>query len=237
MHSAEAQSTRQNRGAVGYSEQALLDTARDLCPVVQHSVNWYPHSWFEAVADLQDAARITDSLASLRGDAESLRIPITRQQVVARFAESSLDGYIATIVWGCGTDARNRARMLRVFRESDDILARIDALVLSLNGATPGEAWDAITVTRRLKWLGPAFGTKVAYFAGLASSPSSGPWPLIADATVAAALGAPVNHNRAVYVGYCERAWLLRDQLKGPRRRPDQVEYALFKLGQGARSA
>lgn len=45
----------------------------------------------------------------------------------------------------------------------------------------PAEAWDTFTDEHKLKGLGPAFATKVAYFAALSVDDSAARCPLVVD--------------------------------------------------------
>lgn len=225
------------------TDDEIVDRARECGLVSDHSVRWHPTSWATKINErpetgvlLLPLARIVEACA----DRDSRgRAPITRQDVVEHFARSPLDGYLAAIIWGCGSGARNRARMLRVFVDNDDVLLRIDALVAACRDAHPAQAWDYIKHTHHLHRLGIAFGTKVAYFAALSSrGPGARDLPLIADANVRTALGSAVTANKQCYVAYCVRAEKLAAQLPGVRGRADQVELALFLVaGESARAA
>jgi hypothetical protein len=215
-------------------DRTILAEARALDPVSDHGVNWYPASWQRAIERRELNETLGGLLRKMPGFDTQGQSRITRAQVVECFARSSAEGYFAAIIWGCGTGARNRARMLKVFSDPQNevVLERIDRLVDELKLADPGTAWNVITRTHRLKWLGVAFGTKIAYFAAL-SGPNRmrRPLPLIADAMVRKALCLPVTTSVDAYVEYCRHAARLAEQLEGDFSRPDQIEYALFKLG------
>ncbi len=221
------------------TDEAILTEARGADFVGLQSVNWYPDSWKRAIASLDPTQALTqaiDALPGVAGSAPRERASLSRQDVLARFANGApIDGYLAAIIWGCGTGARNRSRMLKVFRDNDRVIDRIDSMVGAFRKADPETAWSSILGGHRLKWLGIAFGTKVAYFAALASRGADDrDLPLIADANVAKALGEPVTTDVTTYIAYCNRARLLADALTGERSRADQVEYALFRLGRNS---
>lgn len=93
----------------------------------------------------------------------------------------------ASLVWGSGTKARSVARHSRIFASSS--VAEIDAHlaasleVLRREGAV--RAYFTFNNDERIKFLGPAFFTKVLHFAG--HDRPVEPWrPLILDSVVAA---------------------------------------------------
>lgn len=216
------------------TDDQLISVALDLDPVSSHSVNWYPSSWLEdldARAKVPELRRATERIASDLKAPMSGRSPISRADVVRQFEQSrGIDAYLASIIWGCGTGARNRYRMLRVLAENDDVVSKIEQLVAACATAGRADAWNILLTTHRLKHLGIAFGTKVAYFAALAARGPNAGIPLIADGNVAIATGEPVTRRKDAYLAYCARADELATQLKGERQRPDQIELALFKL-------
>jgi len=217
---------------VGYSDSQVLETAAAIEPVLEQKVNWYPATWRSALDRHALGAMLASVLERMPDAAAVGQGHVTRRNVLGCFEVGPVEGYLAAMVWGCGTSAINIGRMLRVFNANEEPLKRITEMVAALEGADAGRAWDVIASQHRLKMLGPAFGTKVAYFTALAHPPAEGAvYPLIADARVAAMLGSPVTRQRDAYVAYCSRAYALSCQLPSELRRADQIEYALFKLG------
>lgn len=213
------------------TDEEILEWAR-LQPLVgEQGIPWLPASWREALWQRSLESVLAEPMSTLPG-VDTFRARLLRQDVLDAFGVGPLHGFLTAIIWGCGTGARNRARMLRVFSENDDVERRIADAVEVFAHAGPAEAWDAIRVENRLKYLGVAFGTKVAHFARMAQPPKAEPpIPLIADVNVELALGSPVTSDRDAYIDYCERAASLCGLLEGSRRRPDQIEYALFCVG------
>ncbi|TQL58951.1 hypothetical protein FB474_0294 [Oryzihumus leptocrescens] len=96
---------------------------------------------------------------------------------------------VATSIWGTSTSARGRARRLRVFHA--DLAAVGDSVAHAVNVMLQdGPVAAYRTLHDRgpsVKHLGPAFGTKVLYFAGY-NHTTEHPRPLILDRYVALAL-------------------------------------------------
>jgi hypothetical protein len=144
----------------------------------------------------------------------------------------------AALVWGTGTKARSVARRARVFPDSSprDIDARLDAALGILRQEGAVAAYYAFNNGHRIRFLGPAFFTKVLYFAG--REECAGAWrPLILDRFVALALRAqgtdgewwPTSGWRTpCYERYLS---LVHEHARREGVLPDQIEAALFTHG------
>jgi len=145
---------------------------------------------------------------------------------------------VAALVWGTGTKAQSVKRRARVFEHSSpaDIDARLsEALdVLRARGAT--DAYWAFNNDQRVPHLGPAFFTKVLYFAGH-DRITALHRPVILDSVVSRALKA----NDAVDTSWPENGWTtdqyrlyvdgVHEYAQARGVLPDQVEAALFSQG------
>lgn len=138
------------------------------------------------------------------------------------------------MAWGYGDRAYGPARVAWILKANgpNTVRANLDALVeASRRGAA--EAWDALRSTHRTEWLGPAFATKVAYFAAFSADDSAAPRPLIADANTSWAMWDLCRiprsvERRAGYLDYVDAAHRWADENGW---RPDEVERALFDIG------
>ncbi|MEN1889262.1 hypothetical protein [Streptomyces mirabilis] len=141
------------------------------------------------------------------------------------------------LVWGSGTKARSVARHARIFTSSSvsDIDAHLAAALGVLRQEGAVRAYFAFNNDDRIKFLGPAFFTKVLYFAG--HDHPVGPWrPLILDSVVARALRAAdagVKWPRGGWTTprYSRYLSLAHDLAGEAGVLPDQVEAALFSHG------
>lgn len=220
------------------ARSSLVVRANSLGPVSEHKILWNSEKWKEGLRKdsvnqfLPPLESVIDHVDSSNGP----RLTISRDQVEKCFAVGPLVGYLAAIIWGCG-ETVNRVRMLRVLRENDNVSQRIHDLVTACASATPSSAWDILhTAPHKLHRLGMAFGSKVAYFAALAArGPETPSLPLIADRYVAVAWAQPITRRKESYVAYCQAAAEIAPQLDIGKRRPDQVEYALFGMGKAGR--
>jgi hypothetical protein len=144
---------------------------------------------------------------------------------------------VASLVWGSGTKARTVDRRAQIFTglPAADIDARLALALDVLRSRGAVEAYRAFNNDQRIRFLGPAFFTKVLYFAG--HDAGNDPRPVILDSVVTRALRACGDVDAAwrdngwttpQYERYLEavRAYAaLRKVL------PDQVEAALFACG------
>jgi hypothetical protein len=143
----------------------------------------------------------------------------------------------AALIWGTGTRARSVARHARVFAESSprDIDARLEAAMGILREEGAVAAYYALNNEQRIRFLGPAFFTKVLYFAG--HERCVGAWrPLILDRFVALALRAADPGEKWRGGGwttprYSRYLALAHDHAQRAGVLPDQMEAAWFAQG------
>ncbi|MEV4680698.1 hypothetical protein [Streptomyces kurssanovii] len=144
---------------------------------------------------------------------------------------------VAALVWGSGTRAQSVARRARTFTESStqDIESRLEAGLCLLREQGAVAAYFAFNNDQKIRQLGPAFFTKVLYFAG--HEQHVGPWrPLILDSVVARALRAADPGTRWRGTGWTTPRYdrylsLVHDHAREAGVLPDQVEAALFNYG------
>ncbi|GBQ02384.1 hypothetical protein SSP531S_38430 [Streptomyces spongiicola] len=143
----------------------------------------------------------------------------------------------ASLVWGTGTRARSVARCARVFAESppQEIDEHLDVALGLLREEGAVAAYYAFNNGHHIRFLGPAFFTKVLYFAGHEQR-AGARRPLILDRFVSLALRAadtgekwpPGGWTTPRYGRYLSFA---HDHARRAGVLPDQMEAALFARG------
>ncbi|MGW7257755.1 8-oxoguanine DNA glycosylase OGG fold protein [Streptomyces sp. NPDC054834] len=144
---------------------------------------------------------------------------------------------IAALVWGTGTKARSVARRADIFAAASagDIDARLEGGLGALREEGPVAAYYAFNNDQHIKFLGPAFFTKVIYFAG--HEQCDGAWrPLILDRFVALALRAADTGEKWPTSGwttplYRQYLFLAHEHAQKAGVLPDQIEATLFARG------
>lgn len=231
--------------------EALGEPAQ--CPTLEQvrgqEVWFYPRHW---LARWPQGLEIPPFLR--QDDDVDVRRAVTRDDLFALAARGistpseAVNLYTAVCAWGTGWSTRRVARVIRPLR---DLLAPGRLLKgLAAAEACRGGKGDPVEVYRQfssggqwqIKYLGPAFFTKLMYFAaGAPESPEEGTstdhsssvkQPLILDSRVARALGWSKRWGwrPEQYGEYLEMAEELRD-LWSPQVPVDVVEYQLFIAG------
>ncbi|MFJ8441533.1 8-oxoguanine DNA glycosylase OGG fold protein [Kitasatospora griseola] len=149
---------------------------------------------------------------------------------------------VAALVWGSGTKAREVKRRGRIFARNSvaELDARLGSALTVLREEGAVAAYRAFNNAHRIPYLGPAFFSKVLYFAGDRDGDGAmaGPHrPLILDRVVSVAL----RRLRIVDAGWPLRGWtssqyaqylgVVHGLAQQRSVRPDRIEAALFHLG------
>ncbi|WP_435058298.1 hypothetical protein [Streptomyces sp. bgisy060] len=161
---------------------------------------------------------------------------------LADTSEGRRDLLVAALVWGTGTMAREVARRARIFHENDPdwLDERICAAQAELDRGDPVAAYRVLNDRdARVKHFGPAFFSKLLYFA-TADQPVGERWPLIIDSNVALALNelsaqeweADERSDSKKYSSYLELAHSWAERWGTA---PDVVERKLFERGRQLR--
>jgi hypothetical protein len=159
--------------------------------VAEHRVRFNPQVWADVVGRLPDGAAASGSIT--RGDVFAVA---AAQRSGDRPAS---DLFLAAMAWGFGATGYGKARYDRIVSTAGDrlepaLLAGLGAL--REDGAVGGYAqfFGGYGISRepagappwsRLAWLGPAFFTKLLYFADPDNADGSGAGALILDNVLA----------------------------------------------------
>jgi len=162
-------------------------------------------------------------------------------EVAARWQDSSASAMqlaAASLAWGYGVRGYGRYRTRRVLAQ-DSAGALLAGALENLRPAevTPDaliDAYDRFRSAHRLHGLGPAFFTKILYFAGYRHERAA-LQPLILDSVVAGRLPAEAGPANQYRYGWSSSTWhgYLRwahEQAARPEfgNQPDHVELSLF---------
>jgi len=200
--------------------------------VLEHEVLWNPSAW--RGVDLPGASGAIDELAQITLVESSGSHAISRNQVV-EFGKSPDQLFLASMIWGFGTTGYGASRVAKMIASNGlSLSTKINQIIASAQQG-PESAWDAITANSKIRGLGVAFGSKLAYFASLQADPDR-PSILIADINTSRGIwnasGTEIKRSvevRSAYRSYVKTAHEWATEL---RVRADLIEYALFKHGQ-----
>lgn len=224
------------------------------CPTLEQVRNqkvwFYPRHW---LARWPQGLEIPPFLR--QDDDDDVRSAVTRDDLFALAASGistpseAVNFYTAVCAWGTGPYVRGVTRVIRPLRDESAPGRLLEGLAAAAEcGAGSGDPAEVYRQFCRggqwqIKYLGPAFFTKLMYFAaGTPESPqdagtstddsSASKQPLILDSRVARALGwsRKWGWSPEQYGEYLEVAEELRD-LWCPQAPVDVVEYQLFIVG------
>jgi len=205
------------------------------CLTDAHGGDWNPAVWRHGFATRPKDVALIDALADrLRpGDGNSRQV-ITRSDVFACRSYPELF-FLAVMAWGYGLSGYGPHRTRRIVDAvdgvDDDAIVRVIAELQRC--ADPEAIWRAFSAggSARLRGLGTAFASKVAYFA--CYDRDAGEGPLIADWRSAWGFWAAedvwdIRNSAALYAQYVETAVAWAHDLSV---RSDDIERALFVIG------
>jgi|688.fasta_scaffold19504_7 hypothetical protein len=198
-------------------------------PVMEQSIPWYPHTWIRS-KKLREEILELQTHCNIEGNKSS----ISREQVVS-FGETPEKLFIASMVFGYGDRGYGAWRVARIrgLVSRDEFTKAIECQFAAA-ALSPADSWNSHTSSKRLKFFGPAFATKFAYFAALRQR-TEFPIPLIADVNTSKAVeeyfGISQSAQRGEsYLQYVDKAREIATEIGG-NTRPDDVERSLFTLG------
>jgi hypothetical protein len=202
--------------------------------VLDHEVRWSPDKW--QMPRLAKAAEIAERHASSGGGD---RLLLSRRNVIdiAKSAEDVAVSFVVAMIWGFGDTGYGPYRVNAILENAGtNLRPRLESIKAAAQ-QDAGTARDEYIKTSKMRGLGPAFGSKFAYFMAFANGiPSTPAPPLIADINTSwavwdlAGLDGSVR-KRAGYVKYVD----LVSHWAGGKWRMDEVELALFEIGKTVR--
>lgn len=138
----------------------------------------------------------------------------------------------AVLAWGYGTTGYGRWRTGRTLAADPDgtrLESKLEPLrAEKISGEALQSVYSAFLAKPRLPWLGPAFFTKLIYFAGYRRG-VGGIQPLILDRVVAGRIPADAGVRPRAWLWSCaEWTGYLKWAANQTTGEPDEVEMALF---------
>ena len=201
--------------------------------VMSHQVNWNPLSWKR-----QGLEMFKPQISKFASECRQInkRHIISRQDVLT-LSESVEDVFIGAMIFGYGPIGYGPSRIERVISENPGLVEKLKNQYESAADG-PRESWESHTQSNRIKYLGPAFATKFAYFAARKQQ-SNQAIPLIADINTSWALWSLTGIPRSVeiqdsYMAYVDLAHTWGADIGGGYG-VDEVERAVFKIGANIR--
>jgi hypothetical protein len=207
----------------------VQELRRDSGDVMRQQVFWNPSSWE------MSAIKIFEPQISKFAETSQRKVNkhvILRGDVIEK-SETFEDVFIGSMIFGYGTVGYGPSRVGRVVRENPNLLEKLfNQYTAAANGAQT--SWKSHTKKDRVKYLGPAFATKFAYFAARHQG-SQGCIPLIADINTSWALWSLAKIPRSIelrrsYNAYVELAHRWGAEISGDHG-ADEIERALFDIG------
>lgn len=215
----------------------MIEQHREQGCIEDHDVRWRRQWWDRA--DLRILRDAIDQVTALSKPADGGWLRLSRRAVLSLAPHDGGDPwplFTGTMIWGYGDRGYGADRTARILRSTKQ--ERVRANLLGLVAASRrghGEAWHALTSTHRTYLFGPAFATKLAYFAAYSRAPVGArrPRPLVADANTSRAMWHLCRIPRSAYTGsgYLRYVNLAHEWAVSNDWRADEVERALFDIG------
>ena len=227
------------------TEETLMGRvlALQATPVGQQAIPWIPKRWKTGnLAVFGSQVEKLEHMCRREGESHF----ITRDDVVTH-SQSVPELFISSMIFGHGDGGLGPTRVARVSSPGawDEAFEKLKAqFEQSVKG--PSASWTSHTDTSKVRYLGPSFATKFAYFSALKQGEKDD-FPLIADLntswaiwwiTRSVARSMELHDGYLAYVAQC-RDWAEAFNRKANEVGPnggavigaDDVERALFDLG------
>ena len=214
----------------GLSEvEKMIGVLQNKCHVLDQNVQWYPERWrASGLERFYNSVELFSKKCVRDGD----NYQISRRNVID-VSRNVDDVFIGAMIFGYGDRGYGPSRVKRVLQENEKIFERNLQVQYEASKNGPEASWVSHTKTGKLKYFGPAFATKFAYFGARYQKVESSV-PLIADIDTSWGSWELAKIPRSVqklegYLRYVELAheW---GALHGDFG-ADEVERALFEIG------
>jgi Putative 8-oxoguanine DNA glycosylase OGG-like protein len=177
--------------------------------VLDQAIEWRPDRWLDA--DLGTLRKHVGEIADRCESTSTSGVRRIRRRHVFDLVELPSALFLAAMIWGYGGTGYGPWRVGRMRRRAGSTFNSKLERLITASRLGPKETWSAITAGNRMVGLGPAFGTKIAYFAAFEAE-SGGRKPLIADANTSWAVwsleGIPRSvERRDTYLEYVDLAY------------------------------
>jgi hypothetical protein len=199
--------------------------------VMSQLIEWNPRNW-----EVPKLAMFETQISKFASRCQTVggTHVILRGEVI-EFSETMEDVFIGAMIFGYGLRGYGPSRVGRVIRENRDLIANLNRQYESA-AEGPATSWHSHTKQDMVKYFGPAFATKFAYFAARHQK-AKGVLPLIADLNTSWAMWWLAEIPRSVerddsYLAYVELAHAWGTEIAGGYG-VDEIERAIFELGKG----
>ena len=190
---------------------------------IQPGIPWPRDRWKK---DFPEHGELLDSLPDLL-DREGVRRVAKDAHLDPNHAVAA---FVVVMLWGFGNVGYGPFRTRRILDDTPDSAGRLHAVAVALHDEGAEAAYRLFERDAKLKWLGPAFGTKFLYFA---QPRGTDPQSLIHDALVSAWLAREAGINLPSLLwdtaSYTTYLGLIRHWADEIGCDPEDIEYAIFQ--------
>lgn len=152
----------------------------------QDGIGWRAKQWLPAPAKYPRVAALADLIRTLPNPVRRTDVAVLGSRA-AKSPKEAVQAFVASMVWGFGDTGYGAFRVNRILASDPYAAGKLYKVAQVLADAGPVEGYQVMANEQRLKWLGPAFGTKYLHFCSSADDPA-----LVLDDLVASAVSGNV---------------------------------------------